>query len=47
MLAHRSVVYARPGYAKRCIDCHRNLVHNPRNIYQYKQYRGHYRGVGS
>lgn len=46
MLAHRSVVYARPGYEKRCVDCHRDLVHNPREIYEYKQYREHYRGVG-
>lgn len=35
MLAHRSVVYARPGYEKRCTDCHRNLVHKPRSLYQY------------
>lgn len=46
MLAHRSVVYARPGYEKRCVDCHRDLVHNAREIYEYKQYRDHYRGVG-
>ncbi len=35
MLAHRTVLYPRPGYEKRCTDCHRNLVHNPRNIYTY------------
>ncbi|MBW2095417.1 MAG: NapC/NirT family cytochrome c [Deltaproteobacteria bacterium] len=46
MLAHRDVIYARPGYEKRCVDCHKNLVHNPRTIYEYKQYRETYRGLG-
>jgi cytochrome c-type protein NapC/trimethylamine-N-oxide reductase cytochrome c-type subunit TorC len=46
MLAHRSVVYARPGYEKSCVDCHKNLVHNPREFYEYKQYKENYRGVG-
>ena len=46
MLAHRDVVYARPGYEKRCVDCHKNLVHVQRPYYQYKQYRSTYRGVG-
>lgn len=46
MLAHRAVLYARPGYEKRCVDCHRNLVHNARQLYQYKQYRDTYRGLG-
>ena len=46
MLAHRAVLYARPGYEKRCVDCHRNLVHNARQFYQYKQYRDTYRGLG-
>ena len=46
MLAHRSVVYPRPGYEKRCVDCHRDLVHNPRAVYAYKQYQGNYRGEG-
>ena len=46
MLAHRDVVYARPGYEKRCVDCHKNLVHNARQLYQYKQYRDTYRGLG-
>ena len=46
MLAHRSVVYPRPGYEKRCVDCHRDLVHNPRAVYAYKQYQGNYRGKG-
>ena len=39
MLAHRSLVYARPGQEKRCVDCHRDLVHNPTTTYQYKQYQ--------
>ncbi|RLB79234.1 MAG: cytochrome C [Deltaproteobacteria bacterium] len=46
MLAHRAVVYARAGYEKRCVDCHRDLVHRARAIYQYKQYRDTYRGLG-
>ncbi len=46
MLAHRSVVYARPGYEMKCVDCHRNLVHNPREFYDYKQYGDTYRGLG-
>lgn len=46
MLAHRSVVYARPGYEKRCVDCHRNLVHNPSAVYQYKQYQTAYKAAG-
>ncbi len=46
MLAHRDVIYARHGYEKRCVDCHKNLVHNPRTIYEYKQFKGAYRGLG-
>ncbi len=46
MLAHRSVLYARPGYEKKCVDCHQNLVHNSREFYQYKQYQDTYRGIG-
>jgi len=46
MLAHRDVLYARPGYEKRCLDCHRNLVHNPRELYAYKQLQPPYRGLG-
>ena len=46
MLAHRAVVFARPGEEKRCLDCHKNLVHNPRPNYDYQQYRGPYRGLG-
>lgn len=46
MLAHRSVLYARPGYEKKCVDCHKNLVHNPKPTYDYKQYKTTYRGLG-
>ena len=46
MLAHQTVIYPRPGYEKKCVDCHRNLVHNERAFYQYKQYRDTYRGLG-
>lgn len=46
MLAHRAVVYARPGYEKKCVDCHKNLVHNQREFYDYKQYKEAYRGLG-
>ncbi len=46
MLAHRSVVYARPGYEKKCVDCHRNLVHVPREQYDYIQSKEPYRGLG-
>jgi len=46
MLAHKTVLYPRPGLEKRCVDCHRNLVHNPREHYEYKQYKAPYRGLG-
>jgi nitrate/TMAO reductase-like tetraheme cytochrome c subunit len=46
MLAHRDVLYARPGYEKKCVDCHRNLVHVRREQYSYKQYQLSYRGLG-
>ncbi len=46
MLAHRDVVYARPGYEKKCVDCHKNLVHVAREYYDYKQYKDTYRGLG-
>lgn len=35
MLAHRSVLYPRPGYEKKCTDCHRRLVHYPSESYAY------------
>ena len=46
MLAHRAVVYPRAGYEKKCVDCHRNLVHVPRQFYRYKQFQASYRGLG-
>jgi cytochrome c nitrite reductase small subunit len=46
MLAHRDVIYARPGYEKKCVDCHRNLVHVARPYFAYKQYQPPYRGLG-
>jgi len=39
MLAHRSVIYARAGYEKKCIDCHYDLVHNDKIAVMYRQYR--------
>jgi hypothetical protein len=28
------------------VDCHRDLVHNKRSLYEYKQYKATYRGLG-
>ena len=39
MLAHRSVVHARPGYEKKCIDCHYDLVHSERGLVMFRQTR--------
>lgn len=39
MLAHRSVLYARPGYAKKCIDCHYDLVHDDKATVVFRNYR--------
>ena len=39
MLAHRSVLYARPGYEKRCVGCHYDLVHDDKAAVMYRQYR--------
>ncbi len=36
MLAHRSMLYAREGYEKRCLDCHENLVHRPKRLYAFE-----------
>ncbi|GAB6886960.1 hypothetical protein JCM13304A_04580 [Desulfothermus okinawensis JCM 13304] len=33
MLAHRTVLYPRKGYEKKCTDCHQNLVHNKKAYY--------------
>jgi cytochrome c nitrite reductase small subunit len=34
--AHKTVVYPRPGYEKKCVDCHKDLVHNKADVYSYK-----------
>jgi cytochrome c-type protein NapC/trimethylamine-N-oxide reductase cytochrome c-type subunit TorC len=39
MLAHRTVLFARPGYERKCVDCHYDLVHNDYAAMMYKQYR--------
>jgi len=39
MLAHRSVVYARDGHEKKCVDCHYDLVHNDKTAVMYRHYR--------
>ena len=39
MLAHRSVLYAKPGYEKKCIDCHYDLVHSERGLVMFRQTR--------
>ena len=39
ILAHRTVVYARPGYEKKCIDCHYDLVHSERGLVMFRQAR--------
>lgn len=39
MLAHRSVLYARTGYEKKCIDCHYDLVHLDRGLVLFRQAR--------
>ncbi|MFW6314069.1 MAG: cytochrome c3 family protein [Desulfohalobiaceae bacterium] len=37
LLAHKTVLYPREGYEKKCVDCHDRLVHFPRDSYQYDQ----------
>jgi cytochrome c-type protein NapC/trimethylamine-N-oxide reductase cytochrome c-type subunit TorC len=39
MLAHRTVLFARPGYARQCVDCHYDLVHNDYASMMYQHYR--------
>ena len=39
MLAHRSVLYAKPGYKKKCLDCHYDLVHSERGVVMFRQTR--------
>lgn len=38
MLAHKTVLYPRAGYEKKCLDCHENLVHNTTDVYRYRRY---------
>jgi cytochrome c-type protein NapC/trimethylamine-N-oxide reductase cytochrome c-type subunit TorC len=35
LLAHATVLYPRPGYEKRCVDCHDHLVHFPKASYAF------------
>jgi cytochrome c-type protein NapC/trimethylamine-N-oxide reductase cytochrome c-type subunit TorC len=47
MLAHRSVLYARTGYEKKCIDCHYDLVHGDKDLVEFRNYRkGPYQAKG-
>lgn len=46
MLAHRKVVYANNGKEYRCTDCHRELVHNDRPFFEYKQFNAPYQANG-
>jgi len=39
MLAHRAVLYAKPGYEKKCVDCHYDLVHSERGLVMFRQTR--------
>jgi len=39
MLAHRSVIHARPGYEKKCVDCHYDLVHSNKGRVMFRQSR--------
>jgi cytochrome c-type protein NapC/trimethylamine-N-oxide reductase cytochrome c-type subunit TorC len=39
MLAHRATLYAQPGYEKKCIDCHYDLVHSDRGVVMFRQTR--------
>ncbi len=39
MLAHRTVLYARPGYERKCVDCHYDLVHTDRGVVMFRQMR--------
>lgn len=39
MLAHRTVLYARPGYEKKCVDCHYHLVHMDKTSIEFRHLR--------
>jgi cytochrome c nitrite reductase small subunit len=45
-LAHKATLYPLPGMERKCVDCHRDLVHNKSETYLYKQYRPPYRAKG-
>ncbi|MFW6055411.1 MAG: cytochrome c3 family protein [Thermodesulfobacteriota bacterium] len=36
LLAHKTVLYPREGYEKKCVDCHDHLVHFPRTSFSYE-----------
>ena len=46
LLAHRSVLYPRKGYEKKCVDCHYNLVHVKSDRIRYRVHEGPYRAPG-
>jgi cytochrome c-type protein NapC/trimethylamine-N-oxide reductase cytochrome c-type subunit TorC len=46
MMAHRTVLYDRSGRTRKCVDCHRDLVHVDRPQYRYKQFAAPYRASG-
>jgi nitrate/TMAO reductase-like tetraheme cytochrome c subunit len=37
LLAHKTVLYPRPGFEKRCVDCHDHLVHFPKSNYAFER----------
>ena len=37
MLAHRNVLYSEPENRKKCVDCHDDLVHFPKDNYKYEK----------
>ena len=39
MRAHRTALYAREGYERKCVDCHYDLVHNDKFSIMFRQYR--------
>jgi cytochrome c-type protein NapC/trimethylamine-N-oxide reductase cytochrome c-type subunit TorC len=39
MLAHRTVLYARAGYERKCVDCHYDLVHNDKVSVMFRHLR--------
>lgn len=45
-LAHKSTLYPMAGMEKKCVDCHRDLVHNKSDMFRYKQFQPPYRATG-